>query len=149
MNNEILDALSQITREKSVDRAMLIETLETGLAIFPAGRLARRAADGSLSDPPWAATAVSLAQKYQAPVLPIHLEGPWSTLFHLFNQVSSELRDITLFHELLNKRGRAFSLTIGPLIAPAQLAGGPAEVVERLKAHVEHGLAADPDRVFA
>jgi len=32
MNNEILDALSQITREKSVDRAMLIETLESGLA---------------------------------------------------------------------------------------------------------------------
>ncbi len=32
MNNEILDALSQITREKSVDRAMLIETLEVGLA---------------------------------------------------------------------------------------------------------------------
>ncbi|MCC6349726.1 MAG: transcription termination/antitermination protein NusA [Candidatus Eisenbacteria bacterium] len=32
MNNEILDALSQITREKSVDRAMLIETLEMGLA---------------------------------------------------------------------------------------------------------------------
>jgi transcription termination/antitermination protein NusA len=32
MNNEILDALSQITREKSVDRAMLVETLEAGLA---------------------------------------------------------------------------------------------------------------------
>ncbi len=32
MNNEILDALSQITREKSVDRAMLVETLEMGLA---------------------------------------------------------------------------------------------------------------------
>ena len=32
MNNEILDALSQITREKSVDRALLIETLEIGLA---------------------------------------------------------------------------------------------------------------------
>jgi N utilization substance protein A len=32
MNNEILDALSQITREKSVDRALLIETLEAGLA---------------------------------------------------------------------------------------------------------------------
>ncbi len=32
MNHEILDALSQITREKSVDRAMLIETLEIGLA---------------------------------------------------------------------------------------------------------------------
>ena len=32
MNHEILDALSQITREKSVDRTMLIETLEVGLA---------------------------------------------------------------------------------------------------------------------
>ena len=32
MNNEILDALSQITREKSVDRQMLVETLEAGLA---------------------------------------------------------------------------------------------------------------------
>ena len=35
MSNEILDALSQITREKSVDRQMLIETLEAGLAILP------------------------------------------------------------------------------------------------------------------
>jgi transcription termination/antitermination protein NusA len=32
MNYEILDALSQITREKSVDRALLVETLEQGLA---------------------------------------------------------------------------------------------------------------------
>ena len=32
MNNEILDALSQITREKSVDRTLLIETLEAGMA---------------------------------------------------------------------------------------------------------------------
>jgi len=32
MNHEILDALSQITREKSVDRTLLVETLEAGLA---------------------------------------------------------------------------------------------------------------------
>src|SRR5262249_3434194 len=32
MNYEILDALSQITREKSVDRALLAGTLETGVA---------------------------------------------------------------------------------------------------------------------
>jgi len=32
MNHEILDALSQITREKSVDRSLLVETLEAGLA---------------------------------------------------------------------------------------------------------------------
>jgi len=32
MSFEILDALSQITREKAVDRALLVETLEAGLA---------------------------------------------------------------------------------------------------------------------
>jgi putative hemolysin len=140
------------TREKT--RTMLVltrEAMETErfLAIFPAGRLARRGADGVLCDPPWMPSAVSIARKYEAPVLPIHLTGPWSTLFHLFNGVSEELRDITLFHELLNKRGRSFSMTLGPLVAPAALEGEPGEVTARLKAYVERELSADPNRPFA
>lgn len=140
------------TREKT--RATLTltrEAMEAGrcLVIFPAGRLARRGPDGRLSDPEWMSSAVSIARKYEAPVLPLHVAGPWSTLFHLFNGVSNELRDITLFHELLNKRGRPFSLVGGPLIAPEALDGDPAEVTARLKAYVEHDLPADPDRPFA
>jgi putative hemolysin len=140
------------TREKT--RATLAQTREAMeaercLAIFPAGRLARRQADGTLADPEWMSSAVSIARKYEAPVLPIHVAGPWSTLFHLFNNVSAELRDITLFHELLNKRGRAFSLTIGRPIAPAALDGDPAEATARLKAYVERDLPAAPDRAFA
>jgi putative hemolysin len=117
--------------------------------MFPAGRLARRQPDGRLRDLPWAPTAVSIARKRRATVLPIHVAGPWSTLFHLFHQVSSELRDITLFHELLNKRGRAFRLTVGPPIAPEALAGDAGEVTRRLKTYVENQLPADPDRPFA
>jgi putative hemolysin len=71
---------------------------ERALVMFPAGRLARRGKDGQLNDPPWANTAVSLARKYAAPIVPIHVEGPWSFLFHLFNGFSQELRDVTLFH---------------------------------------------------
>ncbi|WP_204317643.1 hypothetical protein, partial [Klebsiella aerogenes] len=52
---------------------------ERALVIFPAGRLARRERDGVLVDPPWMASALSLARKYDAPVVPLHLEGPWST----------------------------------------------------------------------
>ena len=122
---------------------------ERCLVIFPSGRLARRQPDGSLADPPWTPTAVSLARKYEAPVLPIHVAGPWSWLFHFFHGFSQELRDVTLFHELLNKAGRRFSLTIGPLIPPDRLQGETVEVTARLKAHVEHALAIDPDRVFA
>jgi putative hemolysin len=122
---------------------------ERCLVIFPAGRIARVQADGGLADPAWATSAVSTARKYAAPVLPIHVSGPWSRLFHFFHGVSQELRDITLFHELLNKQGRSFSLVVGQPIAPEQLEGEPAEVTARLKAYVEHGLAHDPERPFA
>jgi putative hemolysin len=140
------------TRERT--RATLLLTrqaLEAGrcLVIFPAGRLARRRPDGRLADPPWAPSAVSLARKYEAPVVPVHVAGPWSAMFHFFNRFSSELRDVTLFHELLNKQGRAFALTVGRPVAPEALAGEPTDAVARLKAYVEDILPADPDRAFA
>ena len=61
---------------------------------------------------------MSLARRHHAPVVPMHLTGPWSTMFHFFDRFSQELRDITLFHELLNKRGQAFRLIVGRPIAP-------------------------------
>jgi putative hemolysin len=121
---------------------------ERCLVIFPSGRLARRRG-GVLADPPWAPTAVSIARRQAAPVAPLHVAGPWSGLFHFFDRFSPELRDVTLFHELLNKEGRRFSLTAGPAIPPEALAGEAAEVVERLKAYVERVLPREPARPFA
>jgi putative hemolysin len=112
---------------------------ERALMIFPAGRLARRAPDGVLTDKPWAASALSIARKYEAPVIPVHVSGPWATLFHLFDRVSGELRDITLFHELLNKRGQSFSLIVGRPIDPHAI-----EDIEALKHYVERVLPREP-----
>jgi len=140
------------TRERTRETLILTrEALEAErcLVIFPAGRLARQQADGRLADPPWAPSAVSLARKYDAPILPINLTGPWSGMFHFFNGFSSELRDITLFHEFLNKQGRAFALTVGAPIPPDALDGDPGELTLKLKAYVEHQLPADPNRPFA
>lgn len=153
---EVLIPVEWVEAKRTRERTRLTlqltkEALEAErcLVIFPAGRLARRGTDGLLQDPPWAPTAVSIARRHRAPVLPVHVTGPWSTLFHLFNRFSPELRDITLFHELLNKRGLAFALTVGPLIPPEALAGEAAEVVARLKDYVEHTLADRPNQVFA
>lgn len=121
---------------------------ERALAIFPAGRLARRTPDGGLSDPPWMSSALSIARRHEAPVAPVHMTGPWSTLFHAFDRFSGELRDITLFHELLNKRGGRYTLTVGPLV-PAHRLGPDAEAdTLALKAYVEHVLPVTPDRPF-
>ena len=140
------------TREKT--RATLLAAKEAFEAercvvMFPAGRLARVDAQGRLTDPEWAATAASLARKYEAPVVPIHVAGPTSRLFHLFDRFSQELRDITLFHELLNKQGRAFDLSVGHPIPSERLDIDAARATEALKTFVERVLATDPDAVFA
>jgi putative hemolysin len=129
---------------------MTRQAMEAGraLAIFPAGRLARRTPDGRLCDPPWMSSAVSIARRHEAPVAPVHMTGPWSTLFHAFDRISKELRDITLFHELLNKRGGRFTLTVGPLVSPDRLGGDAQAATLALKAYVEQILPDDPDRRF-
>ena len=140
------------TRERTRETLILTrEAMEAErlLVIFPAGRLARRQPDGLLSDPPWQPSAVSLARKYETPVIPIHVSGPWSGLFHFFNRFSNELRDMTLFHEFLNKQGRAYTLTAGAPIAPEVMSGEPAEEILRLKAYVERVLPADAHQAFA
>ena len=139
------------TRERTRQTLLLTRQAleaERCLVIFPSGRLARRQPDGRLADPPWASSAISLARKYETPIIPLHVAGPWSRLFHLFDRVSGELRDITLFHELLNKQGRSFALTVGRPIGFETLDGEPAEAIARLKAFVEGDLPTDPDRAF-
>ena len=151
---EVFIPVEWVESKRTLERTRLTLTLANAaldagrtIVIFPAGRIARRT-HGVLADPPWAASALSLARRRKAPVLPVHLAGPSSTLFQLFNGFSQELRDITLFHELLNKRGGHFSLTAGPLIPPEAI-GEPAETTLRLKAYVEQVLPAEPDRPFA
>ena len=90
------------------------EALESDCAvvIFPAGALARRI-NGVLQDPQWEHSAVALARKKHAPIIPAHVAGPFPCLFHLFDSFSHELRDVTLFHELLNKAEGHYTLTFG------------------------------------
>ena len=139
------------TRERArltLKRAQAAFEAERAVMIFPAGRLAVRGADGKLSDPEWMASALSLARKHDAPVLPIYMTGPYSHLFHAFNRISRELRDVTLFHELLNKRHGRFTLTVGSLIAPEALGSDSAVATEALKAYVETVLPVHPDQPF-
>jgi putative hemolysin len=154
--DEVLIPVEWVVAKRSRERMRLTlqrtrEAMEAErcLVIFPAGRLARRKPDGRLSDLAWAPSAPALARKHRAPILPVHLSGPYSTLFHLFDRFSNELRDITLFHEMLNKKGRAFTLTFGKPIPPEALPQDPAEAAACLKAHVEDVLPHDPERAFA
>jgi putative hemolysin len=140
------------TRERTrVTLKMTAEAVSAGkpIMIFPAGRLARLW-QGRVTDPEWQSTAVGLARKYGVPIVPVHVSGPYATLFHFFNRFSKELRDITLFHELLNKEGKGYQLIVGPPIAPETVgaAGDGVSASRRVKYYIEQVLCGDPDAVF-
>jgi putative hemolysin len=142
--------LAKRTRERTrVTLKMTDEAIEQKrpIGIFPAGRLARLR-DGVLTDPEWMPTAASLARKYELPILPVHMSGPYSFWFHTFAKVSAELRDMTLFHELLNKHGKTYRLTAGPLIPWQQAVGEPNSVIRKFKHYIERVLSQAPDQPF-
>ena len=89
------------------------------VVIFPSGRLARPSWHG-LQERPWQTTAVNLARRFDAPMLPMHILGRNSLLFYCFWLIHEELRDITLFRELLNKEARAYEVSIGPAFHPTE-----------------------------
>ena len=143
--------LAKRTRERTrVTLKMTDEAFEQNrpLAIFPAGRLARMRDDGNLTDPEWMPTAVSLARKYELPIVPVHVSGPYAFWFHTFSKFSAELRDITLFHELLNKQGKTYKLTFGPLIPAAHANGDAVSITRRIKHYVERVLPAAHDTPY-
>lgn len=152
--HETLVAVEWVTSKRTIEKTK--QTLraahkafadERPVMIFPAGKLARLI-DGEIQDPPWEPSAVSLARKHNAPVIPIWVDGPYPFFFHSFDRVSKELRDITLFHELLNKKGKLFTLKVGPPIAPEKLAGNADDVTLQLKRYVEKELPRNPDQAF-
>lgn len=120
---------------------------EKCVVIFPSGKLAREI-DGELTEQDWFTTVVGLARKQSAPIVPLNVEARNSRLFYFLSRLNGELRDITLFHELLNKRGKRFDLTVGEPISPGDLEGPGKEVTEALRLHVWRELAADSDHRF-
>ncbi|MCM2402377.1 1-acyl-sn-glycerol-3-phosphate acyltransferase [Rhizobium sp. S153] len=115
--------------------------------LFPSGRIAYWA-NGRLNERPWKTSAVGLARKYDLPILPVHMTARNSGLFYWFAKWSTELRDMTVFHELLNKKGDRFDFTIGELISPDRLEGDVTAVTAALEHHTVHALAMDGNATF-
>ncbi|WJR69285.1 GNAT family N-acetyltransferase [Neorhizobium sp. CSC1952] len=125
------------------------KTVEEGkvMVLFPSGRIAYWA-DGRLNERPWKTSAVGLARKYNMPILPVHMRARNSGLFYWFAKWSTELRDMTVFYELLNKKGNRFDFTVGQTIRPEELEGDVVEVTKALEQHTVFELAADGDAKF-
>ncbi|MEM9796584.1 MAG: 1-acyl-sn-glycerol-3-phosphate acyltransferase [Pseudomonadota bacterium] len=90
------------------------EALDQGRlgVIFPSGRLAKRRGL-RLHERPWMASAAMIARKFGLPVVPVHIRARNSAMFYAFDAIHPTLRDITLFHETLNKDVQPYHVTFG------------------------------------
>ena len=139
-------------RARDASRRALLRTREIfeqeqALFIFPAGRISRRV-DGRLQDWPWQRSALSLARKHRVPVLPVHMHGPRSKWAPWIGRVMPPVREVTLFHEFLNTRGKPFRLIVGPMIPADRLGGEGSGATEALQRYVERVLPVSPEAAF-
>ncbi|MEO1745703.1 MAG: 1-acyl-sn-glycerol-3-phosphate acyltransferase [Pseudomonadota bacterium] len=117
---------------------------ERAIALFPSGRIAYWHGAG-LKERPWQATGIQLAKRYNVPIIPMNMQARNSWLFYLLAHRNPELRDMTVFHELLNKKGKTFEMTIGEPISPDVFEGDVQDLTVKLQHHCEHALRADAD----
>lgn len=87
------------------------------VVIFPSGRLARPTPLG-LKERPWLPTAVSLAQKYSTPIVPMFIKGHNTFLYYMMWYINNEIKDMMLFRELLNKQGQKYQFILGEPLLP-------------------------------
>lgn len=99
--------------------------------LFPSGRLAKRRGL-KLYERPWMPSAAMLARKYKLPVVPIHITARNSVLFYLFDAIHPTLRDVTLFHEVINKNDHTFRIRAGRAMDGAQLSRDSAAATQEL-----------------
>lgn len=131
------------TRERQ--RAMIRQIVDAFrqnklVVIFPSGRLAHLTWNG-LTERPWQNTAVNLAQKYECDIVPVHIRARNSAFFYLVSILSAELRDITLFRELLNKKRQKYRIRIGTPVKPT--GDSTREATVRLEEYVLAQLSHD------
>ncbi|MCY3627805.1 MAG: 1-acyl-sn-glycerol-3-phosphate acyltransferase [Gammaproteobacteria bacterium] len=116
-NRETIRALQQAIKDERL------------IVIFPSGKLALPSFSG-LVEQPWQITALQLAQKYELDVIPIHIKGHNTFFFYAVSYINNELRDMSLFRELLNKSGQSYQLTIGE---PTRVEGNVTETTKKLQ----------------
>jgi putative hemolysin len=118
------------------------ETMDYARKAFEAGRMAVLFTSGRLAkrrwwwlnERPWMASGAMMAKRFNLPVVPLHITARNSALFYLFDRIHPTLRDITLFHEVLNKGHQRYRLNVGTVIEPHSLPANSAEAIEILRA---------------
>jgi putative hemolysin len=100
--------------------------------IFPSGRLSKLTIFG-VWDRPWEKTPITLAKKYDFPVIPVYIDAKNSWFFYFASYVNKQLRDVSQLNELLNKKQYKFTVKIGKPIKHTDLSSHNDIAIQQLR----------------
>ena len=104
------------------------------VVIFPSGRMSEWSwKERRLKDKVWHPTAVSLARKFKAPIIPLAVRQRMPFLYYLLAQINEELKDMTIFHGLMGKQGARYQLDFARPVDVAEHGGTDAELTQMLR----------------
>ena len=121
---DVLGRTGSIQRNAAALRQAM-RWLKSGGAVlvFPAGEVAHeQGQDGNALDSTWQPTAVELAARTNAALLPMFIAGGNSRLFRAAGRIHPLLRTAMLPRELWSIRGRTIPVRCGPCVLPDELA---------------------------
>lgn len=128
---------TQRTRMQSRDvlrRAMEGFKADRCIVIFPAGRMSEWSwKQWRLVEKPWHPTAISLARKFDAPVVPLAVRQRMPVLYYALAQFNEELKDMTVFQGLIDKRRSKYRLQYGRPLTIGKDDGTDAEVTQMFR----------------
>ena len=100
--------------------------------IFPSGRLSKLTLLG-IWDRPWEKTPITLAKKYNFPVVPVYIDAKNSWFFYFASYTNKQLRDVSQLNELLNKKESRFTIKIGKPIKHTDLSSHNDIAIQQLR----------------
>jgi putative hemolysin len=127
-------------KEKEIHSAtkITLERLQTFFGderigiIFPSGRLSKLTLLG-IWDRPWEKTPITLAKKYDFPVIPVYIHAKNSWFFYFASYTNKQLRDVSQLNELLNKKQYKFTIKIGKPIKHTELSSHNDIAIQQLR----------------
>ena len=88
---------------------------EQAVIIFPSGEVSRARPNG-IKDTKWRSGFLKIAQKMQAPILPIFIDAKNSKKFYLLSMLNKSLASVTLANEMFAYHQKNISFRIGKSI---------------------------------
>ncbi len=110
---------------------------EQAVIIFPSGEVSR-ARPGGIKDTRWRSGFLKIAEKTQAPVLPIYIEAKNSRSFYMISMMNKALATATIPHEMFKYQDKSIGFRIGKSIPYESYHLGGMSLNDRVKLFRKH-----------